>query len=365
MEAPGTAHPAPAPPIGRVGHGALPVEIDQIREVAARINAEPSEADVRHNVAAVLAKEFGAERAAIVLADSGHRNPQVIAGFQLDAEFVAGWRELGLGFPLAGLAVLRNRVCTIGDVDSDQLLSMEQRAWLRENGVRASWAVPLPAKSGEPAGAIVLLHGAPHRPAADAVLLCQLYAQHAALALDNARLHDALLIQAIHDSKTGLFTHDYLLDSIQRELARAARVGSCTALLMMDIDDYKRFNDTYGHVAGDEVLAELAGIIREQVRNADTPARFGGEEFSVLLPATGKDDALAIAERIRAAVEAHRVEIKPGVRVGVTISVGVAVHAGASTNPDTVIEAADIALYDCKRGGKNAVRLATQRVSGG
>ena len=310
------------------------------------------------NVAAILAEEFNASRAAIVIAEAGQHSPPIAAGFQLDEEFSVGWTDLAVGFPLAGMSILRNRVCVTGDVDSDPLLSLEQRAWLRENDVRAVWSVPLPAKSGEPAGAAVMMYANPHRPDPSTVLLCQVYCQHAAMALDNARLYDALRTQAIHDSKTALFTHDYLLEAIRAELSRAARSGQPTALLMLDVDDYKSFNDTYGHVAGDHVLAELASIIRDQVRDSDTPARFGGEEFPVLLPGTSAVEAAEIAERIRAAVEAYPISVKARETAQVTISIGVAVHHGPSANPDRIIEAADAALYDSKRSGKNTVRIA-------
>ena len=178
------------------------------------------------------------------------------------------------------------------------------------------------------------------------------------MALDNAHLHDALRVQAIRDSKTSLFTHDYLLDSISRELGRAAREGDSTALVMVDVDDYKQFNDTYGHVAGDKVLADLAAIIMATVRASDTPVRFVGEEFSILLPGTSHEEAMVIAERIRQSIADHEAELKPGFHARVTVSVGVAVHSGPSTNPDTILEAADSALYDSKRSGKDTVRLA-------
>ena len=333
----------------------FPVELDHIREVAVRFNARLSEGDVLLNVAAILAEGFNApavgdrhRRGRSAQPPDRSRIPAG-RGIQRRVDGSRDWLSSG------GMSVLRNRVCVTGDVDSDPLLSLEQRAWLRENDVRAVWSVPLPAKSGEPAGAAVLMYAAPHRPDTNTVLMCQVYCQHAAMALDNARPYDALRTQAIHDSKTALFTHDYLLEAIRAELSRAARSGQPTALLMLDIGDYKSFNDTYGHVAGDHVLAELASIIRDQVSDSDTPARFGGEEFSVLLPGTS---AVEAAERIRAAIGAYPISVKAGETARVTISIGVAVHEGPSANPDLVIEASDAALYDSKRSGKNTVRIA-------
>ena len=128
---------------------------------------------------------------------------------------------------------------------------------------------------------------------------------------------------------------------------------------MMDLDDFKLVNDTYGHQQGDEVLAQVAGVLRDHSRELDTPARYGGEEMAVVLPQTGVEGAEMLAERIREAVEALRVpRVRGGGVLSVTASFGVASVPDVAADREGLIAAADAALYRAKRGGKNRVERA-------
>ena len=128
---------------------------------------------------------------------------------------------------------------------------------------------------------------------------------------------------------------------------------------MLDIDDFKRVNDTYGHQKGDEVLAQVAGVLRGLSRDLDAPARYGGEEMAVVLPQTDADGAALLAERMRQAVEALHVPGAGGGRaIGVTVSFGVASVPDTALDRETLIAAADAALYRAKRSGKNRVERA-------
>ena len=121
----------------------------------------------------------------------------------------------------------------------------------------------------------------------DELELVQIVANQAAVALENARLYDRIEQQAITDGLTGLYNHRHFYKRLEEEVATAKRYGVPLSLLMLDLDDFKRFNDTFGHPAGDRVLCEVADILRHQVRNlVDLPARYGGEEFAVILPNT-------------------------------------------------------------------------------
>jgi diguanylate cyclase (GGDEF)-like protein len=162
---------------------------------------------------------------------------------------------------------------------------------------------------------------------------------------------------SITDLKTGLFNHAYFMRRLEEELFRARRCKTVTSLLLMDIDFFKRLNDTHGHLAGDAVLQELAKTLKEKLRIEDILSRFGGEEFILLLPMTIMPTALEIAERLRHAVE------KLTVRYGskcliVTISIGCAVSGPADPlSPQEIISRADEALYKSKRNGRNRVTL--------
>ena len=166
---------------------------------------------------------------------------------------------------------------------------------------------------------------------------------------------------ATMDSLTCLWNRRAFSGRLHDEVARHARYGTPVSLLMLDLDGFKTVNDSYGHVAGDEVLVIVAGLLRETLRVTDLPSRYGGDEFAVVLPATGKTDAFAVAEKLRGAVEQAVVELRrDGVteQVPVRVSVGVATAHHGSTDPVELLEAADRALYQAKEGGRNQVRLA-------
>ncbi|RSD23997.1 GGDEF domain-containing protein [Amycolatopsis eburnea] len=174
-------------------------------------------------------------------------------------------------------------------------------------------------------------------------------------------LKQQLQVAAVTDEKTGLLNTAGWHDSAVREHARAQRRGDGFAVLMIDLDHFKKINDTYGHLTGDDVLAAVAVAISGSVRQGDTVGRFGGEEFVVLLPGIGHADVLAIAERVRLAVGELNVVISTGsgtVRVsGLSVSIGVARHPGTGMPLDDVLRSADAALYRAKEAGRNRVAV--------
>ena len=164
--------------------------------------------------------------------------------------------------------------------------------------------------------------------------------------------------RATFDQKTELYNHSFFMKRLEEELARLRRYDSRTTLLMLDVDHFKRFNDTYGHLAGDLVLKNVALGIRESIRLEDMAARFGGEEFSVLLIQCDPDKGYLIGERIRKAIEEKQVSFG-GNLLSVTVSIGVAHTATEDLVPDsaTLIDWADRALYDAKHHGRNRTRV--------
>ncbi len=160
---------------------------------------------------------------------------------------------------------------------------------------------------------------------------------------------------ALHDALTGLANRRKFLDHFAPAMARTVRIGEPLSLLAIDIDHFKRINDAYGHPAGDEVLVAVARILERTVRRTDLAARFGGEEFMVLLADTDTEGAVDVAEKLRQAVEAERFAVGGGESVGMAISVGVAT-AHRETPFDDLMERADQALYAAKLAGRNRVR---------
>jgi diguanylate cyclase (GGDEF)-like protein len=171
-------------------------------------------------------------------------------------------------------------------------------------------------------------------------------ARQTAVALENVALHEQLRRQATVDEVTGLSNHRRFQEALAHEVTRMGRSGRPTALALVDIDDFKRINDTHGHRHGDAVLQLVADTLTNVCRATDEPARYGGDELAVLLAETDLDGAATMAEHIRSALAG----------TGVTVSIGVAALEPGSGDADALIEAADIGLYAAKRTGKNRVR---------
>jgi diguanylate cyclase (GGDEF)-like protein len=187
------------------------------------------------------------------------------------------------------------------------------------------------------------------------------------LALENVELHLQVSRQAVTDELTGLANHRQFQELLASESEQVRRYHYPVGLILMDIDDFKGFNDTYGHQQGDLVLKHVARALRDTSRETDTPARYGGEELALILPHTDLEGSYAIAERLRMAVESLRVpRTDGGGPLRVTASLGVA--ASTVGDQQVLIADADEALYEAKRQGKNKTiraQRATADVVGG
>ena len=193
------------------------------------------------------------------------------------------------------------------------------------------------------------------------------FAGHAAVAVDNVRVHEEAQRLSLTDPLTGLWNYRYLKESIRREVERASRFGRMLSVLALDLDRFKEVNDTYGHAAGDAVLAEFARRVRGALREVDLAFRQGGEEFVVLLPETDSRGAATVAERLGAAVRDTPIAVEPHPgaskaaarsRIPVTVSIGIAVFPDHATTGAQVLDAADDALYAAKAAGRDTYRVA-------
>jgi diguanylate cyclase (GGDEF)-like protein len=186
----------------------------------------------------------------------------------------------------------------------------------------------------------------------------------AAFAIENSVNRARLLKSGFTDVLTGWHNRRYLVERLREELARAGRDGTHLACLMLDIDHFKRVNDTWGHAAGDTVLTELARRIEGEVRQSDVAARYGGEEFVVLMPGTDTASAAPLAERIRSAIAASPVELSSGDSVTTTASIGIAsveplrVDTELDALGESLLAEADGALYRAKAAGRDRVEVA-------
>ena len=183
-------------------------------------------------------------------------------------------------------------------------------------------------------------------------------AELTAMTIAGLQLRNKLENQSVRDALTGLFNRHFMQIALDRELARATRSRSSVAMLMLDVDKFKTFNDQFGHATGDVVLREVAQVFEAKVRSGDMVCRYGGEEFAIILPDITVDAAYQTAERIRAAVASLRITSGPAVNSELSISVGVALFPQDAEASDELLRKADAALYRAKHEGRNQVVLA-------
>jgi diguanylate cyclase (GGDEF)-like protein len=187
------------------------------------------------------------------------------------------------------------------------------------------------------------------------------FAGQVGLSIANIKLREALRTQSIKDALTGLYNRRYMEETLDREVRRAARAEQSLGIIMLDLDHFKKFNDTYGHDAGDAVLRETGTFLFKSIRAEDFVCRFGGEEFVVILPTADLAATRGRAERVRLKMKELTI-VHQGRSMGmITISVGVAVFPEHGMSPKELMAAADAALYEAKRGGRDQVVVATAK----
>jgi diguanylate cyclase (GGDEF)-like protein len=179
-----------------------------------------------------------------------------------------------------------------------------------------------------------------------------------AIALDNSLTLQRSEAASVTDDLTGLYNSRYLNLALRRESKRASRSGRPLSLLFLDLDGFKQVNDTHGHLAGSKALVEASVIIRGSARETDFAARFGGDEFSVVLPDTGREGAVSVAERIRDRIGACQFLASDGLSIHLTASIGVATLPDVAASAEELLRAADVGMYWVKDAGKNGIHIA-------
>jgi len=180
-------------------------------------------------------------------------------------------------------------------------------------------------------------------------------ASEAGHALEVVSLYDNMKIMAVTDGLTGLYNHREFYQSLRRELERARRYRHTLSLLMIDVDDFKRFNDRFGHPAGDVALRNISDLLRNCARTSDIIARYGGEEFALILPESTPGGALMVAERIKLEVAGHNFIQNAIHSVHLTVSIGIYSSENGNVTEDQIVSLADEASYIAKKAGKNQV----------
>ena len=227
--------------------------------------------------------------------------------------------------------------------------------------IRSAVALPLACRS-RTFGALVGLDPAPSAiaPSLGTALLTTIrpLLEVAAIALDNAQAFQKAEALSVTDDLTGLSNFRYLTLVLRREEKRSVRSGKPLSALFIDLDDFKHVNTNHGHLAGSKVLTEVADVVRGCARETDVVARFGGDEFSLILPDTGPEGAVAVAERIQERIRSFRFLEGEGLALHVTASIGVATLSTAGGSSEGLLKAADRAMYHVKDSGKNGIHVA-------
>jgi diguanylate cyclase (GGDEF)-like protein len=181
------------------------------------------------------------------------------------------------------------------------------------------------------------------------------FGNHIVFPIQRAQLEEDLRRLAFTDAQTALFNHRHFQGQLEEEVSRAQRYSRPVSVILMDIDDFKALNDRYGHPAGDRLLRDLSHRLKESLRTVDIAARYGGEEFVVICPETQRDQAVALAERLRATIAAADFDSGGPIPHKITVSVGVASFPLDADTKGALVDAADQALYEAKRSGKDRV----------
>ncbi|HET6494681.1 MAG TPA: diguanylate cyclase, partial [Thermoleophilia bacterium] len=266
------------------------------------------------------------------------------------ADLMSGWRS-SIDEGVSGWVVRHNEAQLVNDMANDPRAALVPHT---QPDKQASIIVPLTV-GGRVIGVLALDREGDWTFEDHELEPACLFANLAAFAINNARSYEEMQRQAISDGLTGLHNYRHFHETLKAEVSRAERYGESFCLLMMDLDRFKRVNDTVGHQMGDEVLRAVAGVMKDCSRESDYLARYGGEEFVVILPRTDLSEASLLAERIRAGVACIDIGY-PELRI--STSIGLASYPASATDSDGVLGAADAALLRSKARGRDRVCLA-------
>jgi diguanylate cyclase (GGDEF)-like protein len=333
----------------------LTTELRQLVDMSSALSGSLDPRQVASLIAQHLARAMGVDECAISYWDrAGARVltlgywPEAAPG-ELQESFDIG------GYPET-LRVLETQTTIVLDA-ADPTADSAEVALMRADGNRMLAMFPLVAK-GQSIGLVELLSKSPVTFDEDLLALGRTMANEAAMALENARLYEDARKLADRDPLTGFYNHRYLHERLGEEVIRAQRARRPLSVLMLDMDDFKLVNDTFGHLFGDRVLVWTAERIRSTLRAPDVAARYGGDEFAILLPDADPDAARAAAQRILRTFGEHPYEGEGRGPVPMGLSIGIATHPVDGRTPTELIAAADQGLYEVKRAGGHGVQAS-------
>ncbi len=266
-------------------------------------------------------------------------------------------QRLKVGEGIAGWVAQFGKPLLIGDVTKDERFDPQIDA---ASGfkTRSIICVPMLCKN-RITGVIELINSFDDNTFTDSDLtLLAAIADFAAIAIENARNFAHIQQLVITDELTGLYNAGFLLESLEYEIARAKRYDSDLSLIFLDLDYFKNVNDSQGHLVGSRLLAEIGELLKNSIRKSDMAARYGGDEFVIVLPNTPKEGAKVLAYQLRNKLNEYTFLNESGNRINVTASLGLASYPADASDKLTLVQKADAAMYAAKDAGRNAVKTA-------
>ncbi len=330
------------------------LEIYALYNVSKTLNASFETEQLLLQLVNDISKSMDIDRIMVMLLDKRHDELNIASYTGFSEEEVAklqGRIEEGLYHLVASTGKSR----LVEDVDLDPNVRPEDVLSTR---IKSMMVVPF-LRRGEVLGLICAYKDKPSNFRPTDLNLFNSVAEHLAIALENARLFEKTKKMAITDGLTGLYNKRFFIDVMGTELTRAKRCEHALSLFMMDIDNFKHYNDTNGHQAGDDLLIEMGNLLTRSVRKIDIVCRYGGEELVVILPETDKAGAKVLADKLVKAIANHPFKHREKQPLGtISVSMGVATFPADADDADGLVGKADKALYDAKHAGKNRAIMA-------
>ena len=321
-----------------------------------RVARDANLSDILNALVQHMETEDQTSLCSIMLVDAEGKHLLMGAAPSLPAFFkdAANGIEIGVGIGSCGTAAALGQRVVVEDIQTHEYWSAVKEL-AQSAGVRSCWSEPILSSRGTVLGTLAIYHSKPRNPQPKDLERIAFATNLAAIAIENRQVHDELERQAHFDYLTGLNNRRHFLSQAEIELARTVRYDRPLSIMMIDIDHFKQVNDTYGHKVGDLVLQRFAKVCRATLRNVDIIGRIGGEEFAVLLPEAGSEQARDAAERLRSALSSAQVKLDSGLPLHFTVSLGVVTLEEKDSNIDILLNQADQALYRAKNEGRNKV----------
>lgn len=334
-----------------------------VNQISGTILEQREQQDVLNEIIERVAQTFNARAGSIAVPDEDEEYLEFIAGFNREPDVLKRLNtthQLRVNEGVAGRAYTHQEICAVPNIYDDELFQDKFYHQAEEEGIRALYSVPLMA-FGDCVGVVTFYYGNVTKFDETLQKIMKLVANQIALAMLQANQIENLEESNIRlkrkaetDGLTGLPNHQKIQGILRREVKRANRYEHPLSLMMIDIDHFKKVNDTYGHPFGDQVLQILAERFLQQTRDVDAVGRYGGEEFMFVLPETAEEMADTLAERLRRTVE--ETDVTHGEEhIDTTISIGITSRNSEKESADTLIDRADTALLYAKQSGRNKV----------